>query len=358
MLFVITVLIGTFYRPPNSLNAIFSSIEDSIGLAFDSNIQDIIITGDFNLDMMKDSSNRKIKDLCQQYNLDQLINESTNFTENSSSLIDLILTVNKNNILISGVGEPFLEQNIRYHCPVFCVLNFTKPKTPIYQRKIYLYDRGNYDAFSNDLILTDWQALKSDDIDTYAINVTERIKTLVDKHIPNKSIKVRKSDPPWLNTNIKRLLRKKKRLYDKYKKSKNVNHFERYKHYRNLTTNEIRKSKKDVINKLTEKLKNQNTRPKDWWKTLKHFIKPDQTHTIPPLHKDGQTYSDEFDKANILNNFFIDQTLLDDSQANLPGTPTTPDQDLHSLSLTSDEVKQVLKSLPLGKAAGPDQINN
>ena len=82
-------LIGTFYRPPNSLNAIFSSIEDSIGLAFDSNIQDIIITGDFNLDMLKDSSNRKIKDLCQQYNLHQLINEPTNFTENSSSLIDM-----------------------------------------------------------------------------------------------------------------------------------------------------------------------------------------------------------------------------------------------------------------------------
>ena len=351
-------LIGTFYRPPNSPNATFSCIEDSIGLAFDSNIQNILITGDFNLDILKENSNRKINYLCQQYNFDQLINEPTNFTENSSSLIDLIFTVNRNNILISGVGEPFLEQNVRYHCPVFCVLNFTKPKTPIYQRKIYLYDRGNYDAFSNDLVQTDWVALKSNNIDTYAINVTEKIQTLADKHIPNKSIKVRKSDPPWLNTNIKRLLRKKKRLYDKYKKSKNVNHFERYKRYRNLATKEIRKSKKDVINKLTEKLENQNTGPKDWWKTLKHFIKPDQTNTIPPLHKDGQTYSDDIDKANMFNNFFIEQTLLDDSQANLPETLTIPDQNLDSLSVTPDEVKQVLKSLPLGKAAGPDLINN
>ena len=108
-------LIGTFYRPPNSANAILSSIEDSIGLAFDSNIQNILVTGDFNLDILKDNSNRKIRDLCQQFNFERLINEPTHFTENSSSLIDLILTINRNNILISGVGEPFLEQNIRYH---------------------------------------------------------------------------------------------------------------------------------------------------------------------------------------------------------------------------------------------------
>ena len=226
--------------------------------------------------ILKDNSNRKIRDLFQQFNFQQLINEPTHFTENSSSLIDLILTINRNNILISGVGEPFLEQNIRYHCPVFCVLNFTKPLTPLYQRKIYLFDRGNHQTISNELALTDWQSLKCDNVDIYAENITERITALTDKHVPNKSIKVRKSDPPWLTTNIKRLLRKKKRLYDKYKKSNNINHFETYKRFRNLVTKEIRKSKKVVIDKLTEKLENPNTGPKGWWKTLKQFIKPDQ----------------------------------------------------------------------------------
>ncbi|MCG8113299.1 MAG: endonuclease/exonuclease/phosphatase family protein, partial [Candidatus Thiodiazotropha taylori] len=117
-------LIGTFYRPPNSINAVLSTIEDSIGLAFDTNIDNILITGDFNLDILKQSSNRKITDLCQYFNLEQLITEPTHFTETSSSIIDIFLTANKNNILISGVGEPFLEQNIRYHCPVNCVINF------------------------------------------------------------------------------------------------------------------------------------------------------------------------------------------------------------------------------------------
>ena len=30
---------------------------------------------------------------------------------------------------------------------------------------------------------------------------------------------------------------------------------------------------------------------------------------IPPLNKNGQIYTEEKDKANILNNFFTEQTL-------------------------------------------------
>ena len=64
-------LLGTFYRPPNSPNVVMTSIEDSIGLAFDTNIQNILITGDFNLDLLKDISKRNIADLCQHFNLKQ-----------------------------------------------------------------------------------------------------------------------------------------------------------------------------------------------------------------------------------------------------------------------------------------------
>ena len=52
-------LLGTFYRPPNAPAATYSLIEDSIGLVFDTNIPDILITGDFYLDIQKDSSNKK-----------------------------------------------------------------------------------------------------------------------------------------------------------------------------------------------------------------------------------------------------------------------------------------------------------
>ena len=46
------VLFGVFYRLPSSDAAYFSAMEDSISLAIDSGISDIIVTGDFNYNML------------------------------------------------------------------------------------------------------------------------------------------------------------------------------------------------------------------------------------------------------------------------------------------------------------------
>ena len=57
------VLFGVFYRPPNSDTAYFSSIEDSFHLATDISINDIIITGDFNFNVLNAQHSRKIEAL-------------------------------------------------------------------------------------------------------------------------------------------------------------------------------------------------------------------------------------------------------------------------------------------------------
>ena len=59
---------------------------------------------------------------------------------------------------------------------------------PLYKRRVFIYDRGNYQAFSNDLVQTDWQTLKTENINTYAENITKRITTLTNKHVPNRLI--------------------------------------------------------------------------------------------------------------------------------------------------------------------------
>ena len=47
------LLVGTFYRPPNSDSTILTHIENSIDFARDTEITEIIILGDFNLDINK-----------------------------------------------------------------------------------------------------------------------------------------------------------------------------------------------------------------------------------------------------------------------------------------------------------------
>lgn len=351
-------LLGTFYKPPNSPSQILSVIEDSISLAFDSNINEVFITGDLNLDTLKNASNQKISDICQQFSLDQIIVEPTHFTENSSSIIDLVFTSNKNSILLSGVGDPFLDQNIRYHCPVYFVLNFHKNVVPAFYRHIWLFDRGDYESFSRDIRETDWETLKNNDIDIYASNITRRISELADKHIPNKRVKIRQSDPSWLTNDAKKLIRKRKRLYKKFKRTNNITDFESYKRVRNNTTAEIRKLKQQQIDKLAAKLINNDIGPRDWWKTLKQFIKPDQSSSVPPLYKDDTVYTEEADKARLMNDFFVGQTELDETNATLSFDIPRPGHSLNSVSTSPFEVESVLKSLKLGKATGPDAINN
>ena len=54
---------------------------------------------------------------------------------------------------------------------------------------------------------------KNDDINIYAQNITDTIITAAKCHVPNKNIKVRQSDPPWLNNTIRKMIRKRKRFY-------------------------------------------------------------------------------------------------------------------------------------------------
>ena len=104
------VLFGLFYRPPNAYLNYYSIIEYSIHLAVDTGINDITITGDFNINMYNSQSARKINDFCYQFSLTQLVNEPTHCTEHSSSLINLILVSNPNHVILNGVGTPFLAR--------------------------------------------------------------------------------------------------------------------------------------------------------------------------------------------------------------------------------------------------------
>ena len=177
----------------NSTNEILTSIENSIGLAYDTNIQNVLVTGDFIFDMLKDNSSSKVLNICQYFGLENLIKEPTHFTEHSSSLIDLFLTSDKNNVLLSAVGEPILDQNIRFHCPIYCVFKFSRKSSTTFTRHVWLYDRGDYESFARDISNADWDNLKDGNVDVYAKNVTNTIIDLATRHIPNKQVKIRSS---------------------------------------------------------------------------------------------------------------------------------------------------------------------
>ena len=157
----INILFGVFYRPPDSENHIWDHINYSIDMAISKNIDNVVICGDLNEDQLNPRK-IKIRDICLQNSLTQIITEPTYFHESSASLLDLIMVNDSNMIAYYEVGENILGNSVRYHCPVSGIINIEKSHKKSMKRKIWQYHRGNYDSFNGELNNTDWDGLIDD----------------------------------------------------------------------------------------------------------------------------------------------------------------------------------------------------
>ncbi|XP_053383630.1 uncharacterized protein LOC128549901 [Mercenaria mercenaria] len=289
----------------------------------------------------------------------QVITESTHYTEHSNTFIDLLILSSTCPIKISWVGEPFLDQNIRFHCPIICCLDVTKPKPATFKRRVWKFDQGDYEGLRQEALTFDWQSLFDHDIDTYTNNITNQILSMSNKYIPNKIVTIRQSEPPWIHNDIRKCIRKRNRAYDKAKISQNPRHWQAYKQLRNKTTDMLRQAKHHLSVKISDKLKQPDLKTTDYWRILKQFIAPTNKSSIDTLHDDGNIVTDNTDKANLLNNFFQTQTQLNDQNKTLPPLHVNPDENvLTNIQIAEDEVEITLKSLNTGKASGPDNINS
>ena len=99
----------------------------------------------------------------------------------------------------------------------------------------------------------------------------------------------------------------------------------------------------------------ENSNPKIYFLTLKSFITLDFNSDIPPIEINGQTYTDDYEKVNILNDYFQSQTILD---VRLPDLPLPSyNAALNRIVITDLEVKFVLQTLKTGKASGPNGLS-
>jgi hypothetical protein len=125
------VMYGTCYVPPSSPVAEWLSLDYSIELSLNCNADAVI-------DNQLNPHCRNVKDIMKLYNLHQLINEATNFTEHSQSLMHLILTNNPSFITCTEVG-PALTNLASFHCPTYGNFNRKKHTSSSYKRNIWLY---------------------------------------------------------------------------------------------------------------------------------------------------------------------------------------------------------------------------
>ena len=148
-------LVAVVYRPPagsKHLSNAFESSFENVVSGLTSENKELIITGDMNCDYLKSNEGKSLKTIIKLHGLKQLINSATRITDHSSTLIDIILTIEPANIvkactIISGLSD---------HDMVGCIRKINKAK---YNPKV-INSRNykNYDSIkiNNELESLSW----------------------------------------------------------------------------------------------------------------------------------------------------------------------------------------------------------
>ena len=164
---VVKMVVGVIYKSPLIPYSVFAAIHENIAFVT-SKYEHCIILGDMNIDHLKvDSSALKFFNsyLTEPFALSQIVDKPTRITNTSSTLIDLMLTTNVNNVKVHGVVD---TPGISDHCLTFMAYSLKKPKFKA--KMVTRRDFRNFDEqkFERDMEKAPWGnilAVADDDID-------------------------------------------------------------------------------------------------------------------------------------------------------------------------------------------------
>ena len=123
----------------------------------------------------------------------------------------------------------------------------------------------------------------------------------------------------------------------------------KFRKLRNKTSSYVRLNNNTTIISYP-KLTSKTLSSKDWWKTLKSFLKPNDQASIPDLRHNNSLATEDTEKASLLNEYFTNKTMLDDQNVNVPYVrPNNTVMPLFQIS--PSEVQSVLENFHFGKAS-------
>ena len=241
------IVIGTMYRPPQgNIKKFTELIEKQVKDIHDKLSQpfDLFILGDINIDYMNIRANGRsdIREMEELYGLKQLISEPTRYG-NKPTTIDYIIT-NSDCIRDHGVRHV----NLSDHELVYVV----RKKLKIKYNTINTYGRSykNYNPTDFQQLLADhdWSNLDGiEDPTQYWKSLLDGISSEVEKICPLKKMVLRDFGDPWITREIVEVLKDKKRLFLKAKKSKMPEDFKIARNARNSANKMVKSAKEDFI---------------------------------------------------------------------------------------------------------------
>lgn len=160
---------------------------------------------------------RALLEVCSSLNLHQIITTPTWITENTQTLIDVIITstrdlISPSNVLLSSISD---------HSLPYAVLNLKSPKSKPSYVTVRSFKNYREESFVNDLSLVPWHV-----VDIFH-NVNDKLSVfsklfmdILDVHAPVKRIKLKSRPNPFVTPEIRALMKTRDMWHRRAVKSK------------------------------------------------------------------------------------------------------------------------------------------
>ena len=351
-----SIIIGTIYRHPHAPVASYDYISDVIKEILLKD-KPTFIFGDVNDDLLK--PNAKLNNVIRDTKLHQIVDRPTRITENSSTLLDILITNNPNMLTNFDV----VPCQIADHEIVMVDIDLMKPKRKPEFKTFRSLANYSPDTLC-DRILEETQTLdfilSTDDVNVQTNILTEVLTTAINDIAPVKTTLISRPPAPWMNSDIRKSLAERDKIHRLLKS-------DRY----NPRLQETYKSKKRQVKKningakstyFKDELRNCGNNSSKKWKIAKQLI-PDKKS-----NSNSCMYDNVPEKANDFNEFFsnVGKVTYEETQRDLErgfndgiirnDTETPGIEKFRPKPVTVDTVILTFKQLNETNAVGSDDI--
>ena len=218
-----SILLAVFYRPPNADESFLADFRYFLDKYSGTGLTNLVVVGDFNFPNIDwnlgcpTGSDPETVEFCNILDDFFLLQNNLHVTRDTSNpgsngnILDLVLT-----------NDEFLVDDVLVHPnafdsdhhPLTFKLHVKKTRPRNAQRKVYCYRSGDFNGLRETLRTLPWDLVTSDtSIDTSLDKFQDMLFCAIEHHIPQRTLK-RRSRPPWIDNEIMKLIRKKKKLWN------------------------------------------------------------------------------------------------------------------------------------------------
>ena len=356
--------VASWYRPPGSTSEEFQLFREQLDYIRTHHkgkkLPSAHVLGDFNFkdidwpdrlsksgSTLSQSEGQILIDIMNDHGLEQMIH----FPTREKNTLDLILTT-----LPGQFQDVHSPDKLSDHDIVSGTLKMFIPPIKKPRRKVYLYQKGDYESMRKDTLQFAKEKYFNGHSDTRSVQenfdlLTSFIQDSADKHIPSKTSRS-VSSIPWITPEIRRKIRRKNKTHAKAKKTGSSKLRSKFETLRREMKADVRKQHDLYVNNLVGDVK---ANPRDFYRYINSQKK--DTQGIPPLkRKNGKGVAQlDLEKAEEFNGQFTD-VFSKNEHTQVPLLDRSAPF-MNDIAVSKDGVIKLLKGLNPSKALGPDELH-